>query len=70
MGTLLSAVQWRTDPPPDWLSMLLFEPPYLQALLEIGYNDAKRQRARIEAFFERRATDPSPQASESLSTRS
>jgi len=70
MGTLLSAVQWRNDPPPDWLSMLLFEPSYLQALLEIGYNDAKRQHSRIEAFFERRASDPSPQASESVSTRS
>jgi NTE family protein len=70
MGTLLSAVQWPTDPPPDWLSMLLFEPSYLQALLEIGYNDAKRQRSRIEAFFERRAADPPSQASESVSTRS
>jgi NTE family protein len=70
MGALLSAVQWRTDPPPDWLSMLLFEPTYLQALLEIGYNDAKRQRSRIEAFFERRASEASPQASESVSTRS
>jgi len=70
MGTLLSAVQWRSDPPPDWMSMLLFEPSYLQALLEIGYNDAKRQHSRIEAFFERTASAPSPQASESVSTRS
>jgi NTE family protein len=68
MGGLLSAVQWRTDPPPDWLSMLLFEPPYLQALLEIGYNDAKRQHHRIEAFFERTAADAADQAS--VSTRS
>ena len=68
MGGLLSAVQWRSDPPPDWLSMLLFEPPYLQALLEIGYNDAKRQHHRIEAFFERAPADGPGQAS--VSTRS
>jgi NTE family protein len=63
MGGLLSAVQWRSDPPPDWLSMLLFEPPYLQALLEIGYNDARRQHPRIEAFFERQPADAPGQAS-------
>jgi NTE family protein len=68
MGGLLSAVQWRSDPPPDWLSMLLFEPPYLQALLEIGYDDARRQHPRIEAFFERTAADAPGQAS--VSTRS
>ena len=68
MGGLLSAVQWRTDPPPDWLSMLLFKPPYLQALLEVGYNDAKRQHHRIEAFFERQPADAPGQAS--VSTRS
>jgi NTE family protein len=53
LGALLSAVQWQSDPPPDWLSMLLFKPAYLQALLEIGYEDARRQHYRIEAFFER-----------------
>jgi len=53
MGTLLSAVQWQDDPQSDWLSMLLFKPAYLQRLLEIGYNDAKRQHPRIEAFFAR-----------------
>ncbi len=53
MGSLLSAVQWQTDPPPDWVSMLLFKPDYMQALLEIGYNDARRQHDRIEAFFAR-----------------
>jgi NTE family protein len=57
MGTLLSAVQWRDDPQSDWLSMLLFEPAYLQRLLEIGYNDAKRQHHRIEAFFAREPVD-------------
>lgn len=70
MGSLLSAVQWRNDPPPDWLSMLLFEPAYLQALLEIGYNDAKRQHHRIEAFFEREPLDAPEQDHASVSTRS
>lgn len=53
LGTLLSAVQWRDDPQPDWVSMLLFDPDYLHRLLEIGYNDAKRQHDRIAAFFAR-----------------
>jgi NTE family protein len=57
MGMLLSAVQWRDDPQSDWLSMLLFEPGYLQRLLEIGYNDARRQHHRIEAFFARDPVD-------------
>jgi NTE family protein len=71
MGALLSAVHWQTDPPPDWLSMLLFNPPYLQALLEIGYNDAKRQHYRIEAFFEREPMDEAPsQDQASVSRRS
>jgi NTE family protein len=56
MGTLLSAVEWQSDPPPDWLSMLLFEPGYLQTLLELGYEDARRQHYRIEAFFRRDPT--------------
>ena len=59
MGTLLSSVQWRTDPPPDWWSMLLFHPDYLDRLLEIGYNDARRQHDRIEAFFAREPVDQS-----------
>jgi NTE family protein len=70
LGALLSAVQWRSDPPPDWLSMLLFEPPYLQALLEMGYNDAKRQHPRIEAFFERTSIDRAPQDAASVPPRS
>jgi NTE family protein len=59
MGTLLDFVEWQTDPPPDWLSMLLFTPDYLQRLLEVGYNDAKRQHDRIEAFFTREPVDQS-----------
>lgn len=53
MGHLLDLVQWRTDPPPDWWSMLLFNSDYIDRLLELGYDDAKRQHHRIEAFFAR-----------------
>ena len=71
MGTLLSAVQWRDDPQSDWLSMLLFKPDYLQRLLEIGYNDAKRQHPRIEAFFARDSMAENGQVQpSSVSTRS
>jgi len=59
MGALLNFVEWQSDPPPDWLSMLLFTPGYLQRLLEVGYNDAKRQHDRIEAFFAREPVDQS-----------
>ena len=37
---------------PDWLSMLLFERDYLSRLIDIGYEDARRQHYEIEAFFE------------------
>jgi NTE family protein len=71
MGSLLSAVQWQDDPQSDWLSMLLFDPGYLHRLLEIGYNDAKRQHDRIEAFFARdSARTAAPDHASSLSARS
>lgn len=71
MGTLLSAIQWQDDPQSDWLSMLLFKPGYLQRLLEIGYNDAKRQHHRIEAFFARDPVGTGGRThSSSVSTRS
>jgi NTE family protein len=71
MGSLLSAVKWQDDEQPDWPSMLLFEPDYLQRLLDVGYNDAKRQHDRIEAFFAR-DPDPAPEPGHvsSVSTRS
>lgn len=59
LGGLLNLVEWRSDPPPDWWSMLLFEPGFIHRLLEIGYNDAKRQHDRIEAFFAREPIDQS-----------
>jgi NTE family protein len=37
---------------PDWLSMLLFERDYIFRLIDIGYEDARRQHDEIEAFFE------------------
>lgn len=36
---------------PDWLSMLLFEHDYVTRLIDIGYEDARRQHRKIEAFF-------------------
>jgi NTE family protein len=37
---------------PDWLSMLLFEPEYLRALIEIGEADAEARADEIAAFLE------------------
>jgi NTE family protein len=37
---------------PDWLSVLLFEEEYVARLLEIGYEDGRKQHDAIEQFFE------------------
>jgi NTE family protein len=37
---------------PDWLSMLGFDPAYVEALLQIGEADAERQADSITAFLE------------------
>ncbi|PSQ78629.1 MAG: patatin [Bacteroidetes bacterium QH_7_62_13] len=37
---------------PDWLSVLLFEPTYIDRLLDIGYHDARHQHDRIAQFLE------------------
>ncbi|NNE34796.1 MAG: hypothetical protein HKN13_06150 [Rhodothermales bacterium] len=37
---------------PDWLSMLLFEPDYVERLMDIGYADAQDQHESLEQFFE------------------
>ena len=37
---------------PDWLSMLLFDPGYVERLVEIGEADAERQMGRILAFLD------------------
>lgn len=36
---------------PDWLSVLLFAPSYIDRLLDIGYHDARRAHDRIESFL-------------------
>ncbi|SRR5690554_596644 len=36
---------------PDWLSMLLFEHDYVNRLIDIGYEDARRQHEKIVSFF-------------------
>jgi NTE family protein len=44
---------------PDALSMLLFEPGYVERLLDIGYRDAERRHDRIAAFLDGvRAPEP------------
>lgn len=44
---------------PDWLSMLLFERDYITRLIDIGYEDARRQHNAIESFFDgERAANP------------
>ncbi len=45
----LGATETKT---PDSLSMMLFDPGYIAQLLEIGYEDARRQHDRIAAFLE------------------
>lgn len=37
---------------PDWLSMLLFEQPYIHDLLEVGYGDARARHDDIAEFIE------------------
>jgi len=37
---------------PDWLSMLLFEPDYINHLIEIGERDAESQIDDIAALLE------------------
>jgi NTE family protein len=36
---------------PDFLSLILFEQDYLQALIEMGERDAEARAAEIEAFL-------------------
>jgi NTE family protein len=43
---------------PDWLSVLLFAPTYIDRLLDIGYHDARRKHDRIEAFLQQQAGAP------------
>ncbi|MEM7788413.1 MAG: patatin-like phospholipase family protein [Bacteroidota bacterium] len=45
---------------PDWLSMLLFDPAYIERLLDIGEADVDRQADEIAAFLE--LPDAAPEA--------
>ncbi|WP_218919343.1 patatin-like phospholipase family protein [Longibacter salinarum] len=36
---------------PDWMSVLLFLPDYIDRLMDIGYHDAKAQHDELEHFF-------------------
>lgn len=48
---LTTGLGTRETESPDWLSVLLFVPTYIDRLLDIGYHDARRQHDRIEAFL-------------------
>ena len=37
---------------PEWLSMILFDEGYIARLIELGYEDARRQHDRIAAFID------------------
>ncbi len=47
----------RATESPDVLSLILFEPPYVRALIEIGEEDAYNQRERIDTFIEAALAD-------------
>jgi NTE family protein len=49
--TLTSGLGTRERESPDWLSVLLFHPGYIEQLLEIGYGDAQDKHDQLEAFL-------------------
>lgn len=49
--TLTSGLGTRGRESPDWLSVLLFHPDYIDRLLEIGYEDAHEMHDRLEAVL-------------------
>ena len=51
LGLLTRGLGTGETKSPDWLSMLLFEEPYITRLIEIGYEDARHQHDEIEAFL-------------------
>lgn len=57
---------------PDWLSMLLFEQPYIQDLLEIGYNDGRARHDDLAEFLklEEKTGAPLPVLTRSVPTAS
>jgi NTE family protein len=51
MRTFLNSVASGEDRSPDWLSMLLFEPDYLNRLIELGEADAEARTQEIADFL-------------------
>jgi len=51
LGWVLKRLAQRNGNRPDWLSMLTFDPAYVEDLIEIGYYDARAQHERIATFF-------------------
>ena len=52
LNLLARGLRSKDTKSPDWLSMLLFEPDYSTRLMEIGYDDARNQKERLERFFD------------------
>ena len=51
LGLLSKFLGTKDTSSPDWLSMLMFEDEYVSQLLDIGYEDARRQHNEIATFF-------------------
>lgn len=49
---ITSGLGTRERESPDWLSVLLFHPGYIEQLLEIGYEDARDKHDALESFLE------------------
>ena len=59
---LTAGLGTRETESPDWLSVLLFEPAYIDRLLDIGYHDARRQHDRIAQFLAQGRLDAEDQS--------
>jgi len=52
LGWMLRTFGGEAAEQPDWLSMLSFTPAYVERLIEIGCEDARREHDRIARFFD------------------
>ncbi|MDX1740118.1 MAG: patatin-like phospholipase family protein, partial [Rhodothermales bacterium] len=50
MGVLSGGIGGNSKSP-DWLSMMMFDPAYVNRLIELGYEDARRQHSEIDGFL-------------------